>query len=295
MVFVRPLREIATTLDTNGTLEGLPFLAEMVKYCGRSFRVRRRVNKLIQEGVGSSMRRIRDVVLLEGTVCDGHAHGDCQRACFPLWKVDWLEPASGPGSEGHEEIGMIVDGDSNGGTPSFPSGSRCQVTELLKATRPLPLWHPLRHYWDFTARTYSPRDYLAYVLRGVYKKTLKRVISKALRRNNVPPISTPEIPLDLKSGDLVEVKSAAEIKATLNADGRCCGLYFMPGMKAYCGRRFRVRQPVERMMSERTGEMRSLSRTVLLEDATCDGKASGGCQRACYVFWKEAWLRRIDE
>jgi hypothetical protein len=49
------------------------------------------------------------------------------------------------------------------------------------------------------------------------------------------------------------------------------------------------------MLGEKTGEMRSLKNTVVLEGITCNGQAYGGCQRGCYVFWKEIWLRRVSE
>ena len=30
-------------------------------------------------------------------------------------------------------------------------------------------------------------------------------------------------------------------------------------------------------------------------DLRCDGKAYGGCQAACLIFWKEAWLKPVKE
>jgi hypothetical protein len=38
---------------------------------------------------------------------------------------------------------------------------------------------------------------------------------------------------------------------------------------------------------------RRLPNTVHL-DLRCDGAAYGGCQAACLIFWKEAWLRPLD-
>ena len=34
--------------------------------------------------------------------------------------------------------------------------------------------------------------------------------------------------------------------------------------------------------------------TVYLEDLRCDGSGHGGCQAGCRIYWKEAWLRRVD-
>ena len=33
---------------------------------------------------------------------------------------------------------------------------------------------------------------------------------------------------------------------------------------------------------------------VHLAEVRCDGSAHGGCQAACFVFWKTAWLQRVD-
>ena len=46
--------------------------------------------------------------------------------------------------------------------------------------------------------------------------------------------------LKLRPGDLVEVRSEAEILATLDANGRLDNLPFMPEMLAHCGRQYRV-------------------------------------------------------
>jgi hypothetical protein len=34
---------------------------------------------------------------------------------------------------------------------------------------------------------------------------------------------------------------------------------------------------------------------VHLEGIRCDGQAYGGCQAACLIYWKEAWLKRAAE
>ena len=46
--------------------------------------------------------------------------------------------------------------------------------------------------------------------------------------------------LGLKVGELVEVRSAEEIRATLDENGELDGLPFMPEMLAFCGRRLTV-------------------------------------------------------
>jgi hypothetical protein len=294
-VVVRSLNEIAATLDPSGRLEGLPFLPEMIRHCGRTLTVRGHVKKLIQEGGLGGMRRIRSVVLLNDAVCDGRAHGDCQRACVLLWKTAWIKRATEePVGDMMNSLGSTLAG-TYGVESILPRGRVCQVTELTMATKPLRLWDPRRYYWDMISGIYRPSDYLGYLTGGIFRNTFGRLIKSPPHHKAPLPLISAAEGLDLQPGDLVEVKSADEIRATLNPARRSQGLLFLPGMWAHCGCRLRVLHRVERIMSERTGEMRALKHAVILEGATCNGKAHGGCQRGCYVFWKKAWLRRVAE
>lgn len=98
----------------------------------------------------------------------------------------------------------------------------------------------------------------------------------------------------LRSGDMVEVKNAAEILATLDDRGALDGLPFMPEMVELCGRRFAVDKRAEKICDtiHKTGSRR-LPDTVLLADLRCNGSGHEGCQAECRLFWKEAWLRRV--
>ena len=100
--------------------------------------------------------------------------------------------------------------------------------------------------------------------------------------------------LGLALGEWVEVKSAEEIRNTLDTRGMFRGLFFMDEMWKYCGQRFRVLKRMENLMVERTGTMRSIKNTVLLEGTTCDGSAHGNCDATCQHLWREVWLRRVD-
>jgi hypothetical protein len=101
--------------------------------------------------------------------------------------------------------------------------------------------------------------------------------------------------LGLQPGELVEVKSAPEILATLDANRRHKGLLWMTGMNKYCGRQYRVHRRLERILLESNGELRTMKNTVLLESVCCDGREFGGCDRSCFHFWREAWLRRVAD
>jgi hypothetical protein len=97
----------------------------------------------------------------------------------------------------------------------------------------------------------------------------------------------------LTHGQLVEVRSAAEIAATLDAGGMLDGLLFMPEMAAHCGQTFRVFRRADITCVEGHG-LRRMNDAVFLEDVRCDGSAHDGCQRRCLVFWKEAWLKPVE-
>jgi hypothetical protein len=101
--------------------------------------------------------------------------------------------------------------------------------------------------------------------------------------------------MKLRAGDLVEVRSKEEILRSLDKNGQLEGLPFMPQMFQYCGMRFRVFKRAHKTCDtvNQTGGRR-LSKAVHLE-LRCDGEAYGGCQAACLIFWKDAWLKRVSE
>jgi hypothetical protein len=101
--------------------------------------------------------------------------------------------------------------------------------------------------------------------------------------------------LNLQAGEWVEVRSAKEIFATLDKHGKLRGLRFTPEMVKFCGKRLRVYKKLDKIVLEATGELRKIrTPTVLLEGVFCDGKAHGGCDRSCFCFWREEWLKKVS-
>jgi len=100
--------------------------------------------------------------------------------------------------------------------------------------------------------------------------------------------------LNLHPGEIVEVKSVPKILATLDENGTLEGLPFIPEMRKYCGKRFKVLKRVNKIIVEGIGIIRRIRRTVILKDVVCTGEFHGGCQRSCLLLWKEAWLKRVD-
>jgi len=64
-VEVKSLGQIESTLDSEGTLEGMPFMPEMAKYCGQRLRVTRFANQVCANIGTVEIRHLSDVVVLE--------------------------------------------------------------------------------------------------------------------------------------------------------------------------------------------------------------------------------------
>lgn len=101
----------------------------------------------------------------------------------------------------------------------------------------------------------------------------------------------------LKPGDRVRVRSAEEIRRTLDGNGALKGCAFGVGMYAYCGKELRVVRVVERFFDEARWRMLRGRNLVLLDAAYCDGSSvrdTQGCDRMCFYFWRTEWLERIE-
>jgi len=109
-------------------------------------------------------------------------------------------------------------------------------------------------------------------------------------------ITVTESPRHLRAGDWVQVRTKEEILRTLDAKGRLDELPFMPEMLRYCGKIMRVGKRAHKTCDPALGiGGRKMESTVHLENIRCDGSAHDGCEAGCLIFWKEAWLRRVEE
>src|SRR5215469_7953904 len=95
-VEVRSKEEILRTLDSNGRLDGMPFMPEMLAFCGQRFPVYKSAHKTCDTVFPVRGRRLEDAVHLD-TRCDGSAHGGCQASCLIFWKKAWLKPVHADG------------------------------------------------------------------------------------------------------------------------------------------------------------------------------------------------------
>lgn len=106
----------------------------------------------------------------------------------------------------------------------------------------------------------------------------------------------PDVPLNLRAGELVEVRSEREILAALDQDGNLDRFPFMPEMLRYCGKKFRIFKSAHKTCNtaNKTGAQR-MERAVHLEGVRWDGTAHDGYPIGGLLCWKKVWLRRAGE
>ena len=322
LVEVRRLDEIVSTLTPQGDLFGLPFMPEMVKYCGRRMRVFKRLHKTCDLQYGQGGLSAEGIVHLRDARCDGAAHGGCQASCTLLWREEWLRraaasqsPVADPDPPADESTALPIQWTLQ---PDVASGARpryrCQVTEQARYTRPLKFWDLRQYVNDVRSRNVSVGDLAAASVRSLYRNLIDlgigyRVLVKLYnsiqrRRGGLehPYVlgelsKTPERPLDLRPGDRVRIRPFREIMQTLDGNNKNRGLWFVPQeMGEHCNGQAVVATRVERILSEKTGEMLDLkSPCVILDGIYCRGLAIPGrvlCPRASALFWREIWLER---
>ena len=173
---------------------------------------------------------------------------------------------------------------------------KCQIQDIPQMadhTIPLKL-RSLKQYVRLAVHRYlSPEQ-----KRAIKKRATRLKIWLTTRKSpsespvNPAPAS---VPAKLVAGDRVRVRSLDEIRATLDAWGEVRHCAFMPEMEPYCSTEQRVLKRVERFLDERDYKVKKTSGIVLLEGAICEGtEFFGPCDRACFFFWREEWLEKID-
>jgi hypothetical protein len=316
-VRVRSKAEVFATLDERGTLEGLPFMPEMIKYCGRRLRVTQRADATCA-GDGA-VRRMPDTVHLQNVRCDGSFHDGCQAACLMYWKEAWLERADAADTtappESDDDERAFVETTLIPATKAADQGDdegerySCQATEIPQATERVAFLRDREHYRQSLRNWKLPK-----ILRGFAIELFNRW--QAISKTRVPArlriaggepypfvrgqLNKGETPrggdLNLRPGDLVRIKSKADIVATLDKDNRNRGLFFDAEMANYCGRTARVQGRVNRLIEESNGKMIEIkSDCIILEGVVCVADYHQFCTRAIYSYWREIWLEKIDE
>jgi hypothetical protein len=196
----------------------------------------------------------------------------------------------------------------------------CQSTRLYAATTPLRWWEPWQYFEDLSSGNVRLSQIAAALLFSVYHtltqsglglgSALRWVYDKFQRIRGGAPYPwrhgkvpkgrrTPSKKLDLKVGELVRVRSYAEILETLDQNWRNRGMYFDAEHVPFCGGTYRVLRRVEKLIDEKTGKMLPLkSDAIILQDVACQAryaKCRRFCSRSIFPYWREIWLERALE
>ena len=285
--------EILSTLGDDGAFEGIPFMQEMKRFCGRRFRVFKRADKICVEGAYVS--RLRNAVFLEDVRCDGANHDGCGRLCLIFWKEAWLKRVD-QGENPEPPVNWL-----NIPPPreKFPIDHKkifsCQSTALLKAVEPLSGWDLSQYARDISSRSFTPWQVIKAIFINFFNMTMRYAGGEEFGAAVGKEIKTPVVDFNLKQGDLVEVKSKTEIQKTIDSAGKNRGLRIDYEMLRHAGKKFRVLRRVDRIILETTGKMREIKNTVLLDNGGCEGLCRRACARTSHPMWREAWLKRVDE
>lgn len=299
--------EILATLDESGRLDGMPFMPEMLAFCGQRVRVQSVAHKTCDTIEKSGGRSVSDCVHLDDLRCDGQAHGGCEAGCLLFWKTAWLRKADSRGPV--TTAGKQRQGPSSGAgrlcsrealneqtqrltdAPDEEASYVCQATELLKASRPLSAWDVRQYVRDITTGNAS----LFRVLKGLLISGYWKVenagvgLGRLLRwlfnlshrlfgtipypwRHGTIPVGrpTPKCDLNLGPDETVRVKTYPEILATLDTHNKNRGLYFGVEEVPYCGTEQRVLRRVHQIIDEKTGRMiRFKTPAVILDNVYC--------------------------
>jgi hypothetical protein len=276
-------------------------MPEMVPFCGRTVRVFRRVEKLLDWVHKTGLHRVRDTVLLADLRCDGSAHGGCQANCHLRWKEAWLRRASQvaltPSIPSASQRRLVPDLGRVARQADGAGGERyvCQATELTAGAPPLR-WGDPRHYLrDLLTGNVRPRPFVVGVSLALFNAVQRKRGGACFPAYTArAPGTTPQGVLNLRAGELVRVKTKEEIALTLDADGRNRGLRFDVEMLRFCGGQYRVQTRIERLIIERTGRLLEVKNPcIILEGVMATGEYNALNPENESIFWREIWLERV--
>jgi hypothetical protein len=333
LIEVRSREEILATLDHQGRLEKLPFMPEMLKYCGRQFRVGAVAHKTCDWVIApGTSRRVETTVHLEGLRCDGSSHGGCEAECNLFWKDAWLKPVSErtagsterrqqdkKSQETYTEEQLTRDAcvhEVEGAEARYV----CQATQIGEASEPLEAWDIRQYFYDVRTGNRPAGPVMRFLFLSWFRWLLKKlpfgyrafkVIHDHMHRmlaGRAPPsvhgripdgMPTPSGVLDLRQGEYVRIKSQSEIEETIDRKWKNRGLSFDPEeMAPFCGDVAKVHRRVTRIVDEKTGKLLNMKQPcITLDGVICKGDVAAhrlNCPRAIPSYWREIWLERTQ-
>lgn len=99
LVRVKPHEEILKTITTGSKNRGMAWDAELVPYCGGTYRVLKRVTKILDEKTGKMMEMKTPCIILDEVICKSRystCRMFCPRSIYSYWREIWLERVEAP-------------------------------------------------------------------------------------------------------------------------------------------------------------------------------------------------------
>ena len=283
---VRSKEEILATLDANGRLDELPFMPEMLTYCGARMMVGKRAHKTCDPALGIGGRKMANTVHLSNIRCNGAAHDGCEAGMPDLLEGSLAEAdrARQPANAQRAVAAALA---SRAGCtedvlhssiriPPAPGETEptyvCQNTQIKFATQPLPWWDVRQYVEDYTSgnvplsracrsacciRSGGPLPKPASVsARRCAGSTISSSARSAARPIRSGRTACPRArrcrarTLDLQAGEMVRVKPYKDILKTLDSTYRNRGLYFDAEMVPFTEREYEVERRQKQIIDE---------------------------------------------
>jgi hypothetical protein len=319
LVEVRGKEEILATLDQHGCIKGLPFMPEMLQFCGQRFRVSAIAHKTCDTVRKTwKARRLEATVHLAGLRCDGTAHGGCEAECNLFWKDEWLKPVqparetshgstlpsrANPSAGGCTEAALLTNTHRSLVAEGEEVHYFCQATQMFEATQQLAWWDVRQYVFDVVTGNRS----VAQVSRVLFLASLRWLLPRVwcgyrlfkgfhdgmhhwLTGRGSPSLhgqipeggATPVGRLELNPGEYVRIKTQSEIEQTINKKGKNRGLSFDPEeMAPYCGGVYKVRSRVSKLIDETTGRMLDMKEPCIMLDGVVCKAEYASCRLNC--------------
>jgi hypothetical protein len=103
LVRVKSHEEILKTVDSRNRNRGMYWDAELVPYCGGTYRVLKRVTRLIDEKTAKMVEMKNPCIILDTVVCQAR-YSPCRMLCpksmYPYWREIWLERVEANAKDG---------------------------------------------------------------------------------------------------------------------------------------------------------------------------------------------------
>ena len=103
LVRVKSQDEILRTANTSNKNRGLWWDAELVPYCGGTYRVLRRVSRILDEKTGKMQEMKTPCIVLDSVICRARYSANrmfCPHGTYAYWREIWLERIAPPGCGG---------------------------------------------------------------------------------------------------------------------------------------------------------------------------------------------------